>query len=88
MTEPYSSLPQPSAFRPVTSAAAEPAAGLALAMFERIGRDHALTLDELTRDAASDIGGASAAWDVLGSMWAAYERHWRRFCGSRLDPQF
>jgi len=57
-------------------------------MFERIGRDHALTLDELTRDAASDIGGASAAWDVLGSMWAAYERHWRRFCGSRLDPQF
>ncbi len=52
-----------------------------LDLFARIGRDHAIDRDEL--DALEP--DASAA---LPGMWAAYERHWRGFCGSRLDPQF
>jgi hypothetical protein len=49
-------------------------------VFERIGRDHALAPDALPdslRDAAA-----------MPRLWALYEKHWRRFCGARLDPQF
>lgn len=51
----------------------------ALGFFERIGRDHALRFEEL--GVADDEGAA-----VARPMWDLYERHWRRFCGTRLDP--
>jgi hypothetical protein len=57
------------------------APGLAvLDVFERIGRDHVLSADSLP-----DVMHDSAA---LPRLWALYERHWRRFCGAHLDPQF
>jgi hypothetical protein len=50
-------------------------------LFERIGRDHALVVD--------DLGGLDArARAEARLLWAAYDDHWRRLCGSRLDPQF
>jgi len=51
-----------------------------LEVFERIGRDHALASDALP-DALHDTA-------ALPRLWALYEKHWRRFCGARLDPQF
>lgn len=51
-----------------------------VAAFESIGRDQVMTIDKLP-DALHD----SAA---LPKLWALYERHWRRFCGAHLDPQF
>lgn len=57
------------------------AANAALDLLARIGADHALDSAEFTALEPD----ASAA---LPRMWAAYERHWRGFCGSRLDPQF
>jgi hypothetical protein len=47
-----------------------------VSLFERMGRDHALSTAELP------------AGPELSRMWSSYERHWRRFCGSRIDPQF
>lgn len=52
-----------------------------LALFARIGRDHAIAHEEL-----SPLDPAVSA--ALPRMWAAYEQHWRRFSGSQLDPQF
>lgn len=53
----------------------------ALDVFARIGRDHAIEPD--------DLGPLEADGRVaLPRMWAAYERHWRGFCGSQIDPQF
>ncbi len=52
-----------------------------LELFARIGRDHAIAQEEL---GALEPAVSSA----LPRMWAAYERHWRGFCGSQLDPQF
>jgi len=52
----------------------------ALDVFERIGRDYALSpgqLPEWAHDSAA-----------LPGLWALYEKHWRRFCGAHLDPQF
>lgn len=52
-----------------------------LDLVERIGADRALVpadLGPLTRNAAA----------ALPAFWAAYERHWRGFCGARLDPMF
>lgn len=52
-----------------------------LDLVERIGADRALVpedLGPLTADAAA----------ALPAFWAAYERHWRGFCGARLDPMF
>jgi hypothetical protein len=63
------------------TACAEPACQSALALFERIGHDHALALDGL-----GDLGREAGA--AARPFWAAYEEHWRRFCGARLDPQF
>jgi len=57
-----------------------PATPAVVEIFERIGRDHALTSNQLP-DSAHD----SAA---LPRLWAIYEKHWRRFCGAHLDPQF
>ena len=48
--------------------------------FERIGRDHALSSDSLP-----DVMHDSAA---LPRLWSLYEKHWRRFSGAHLDPQF
>lgn len=48
--------------------------------FERIGRDYALQSGQLP-----DSAHESAA---LPRLWALYEKHWRRFCGAHLDPQF
>lgn len=52
-----------------------------LDLVERIGADRALV--------PTDLGplprGAAAA---LPAFWAAYTRHWRGFCGARLDPMF
>jgi Protein of unknown function DUF115 len=53
----------------------------ALDLFARIGRDHAI--DQLELGPLEADGRAA-----LPRMWAAYERHWRGFCGSRIDPQF
>ena len=53
----------------------------ALDLLARIGRDHAIDQDEL-------VPLAAAGRAALPRMWAAYERHWRGFCGSRIDPQF
>lgn len=51
----------------------------ALTMFTRIGRDHALH--------AAELGPHDAeAAAIVEPMWTLYERHWRRFCGTRLDP--
>lgn len=52
-----------------------------LAMLARVGRDHDLRRDEFAPAAANDDDGALAA------LWTLYERHWRRFCGTQLDPQ-
>lgn len=52
----------------------------ALDVFARIGRDH-----ELRREALASA--EAVADDPLPAAWALYERHWRRFCGTRLDPQ-
>ncbi len=60
-------------------AAESPAA--AIDLVAAIGRDHALAPDELG-DVARDAGAATARW------WALYDDCWRRFCGTRLDPQF
>jgi hypothetical protein len=49
-------------------------------LFERMGRDHALSSDGLPfsmQDAAA-----------LPRLWSLYDKHWRRFCGAHLDPQF
>jgi hypothetical protein len=62
-----------------SAARVEPADLTALALFERIGRDHALSINEL-----GGLGREAGA----AALWAAYDEHWRRFCGSRLDPQF
>lgn len=51
----------------------------AFGLFERIGRDHALRVEEL--GPLDDEGAA-----IVQPMWDLYERHWRRFCGTRLDP--
>ena len=54
-------------------------AGAVVDLVARIGHDHALTAADLgPLDAA---GAAAAPW-----FWAAYEQHWRGFCGARLDP--
>jgi hypothetical protein len=56
----------------------------ALRLFDVVGSDRALTLDEVRAgDAAS-----SCDWSGLAQLWEAYETHWRRFTGARLDPQF
>ena len=53
----------------------------ALDLYARIGRDHAIV--------EADLGAlAPEASAALPAMWAAYQRHWRGFCGSQLDPQF
>ena len=52
-----------------------------LALVERIGRDDALhprELGSLSREARM----------AAPMLWAAYDEHWGRFCGARLDPQF
>src|SRR5262245_20294231 len=48
----------------------------ALSLIEEIGRDHALMKSEL------------ANMPELNGAWSSYETHWRRFCGTRIDPQF
>lgn len=50
-------------------------------LVERIGADRALVPDEL-----GALTPAAAA--ALPAFWAAYARHWRGFCGARLDPMF
>lgn len=61
-------------------ASAGAAAPAVLEVFERIGRDHALAADALP-DSLHDCA-------ALPRLWAIYDRHWRRFCGAHLDPQF
>lgn len=56
-------------------------ANAVLDLFANIGRDHAIDPGEL---GPLDYEAMAA----LPRMWAAYERHWRGYCGSRLDPQF
>lgn len=51
-----------------------------LDLFERIGRDVALT--------SSQLPESVHASPALPRLWALYEKHWRRFCGAHLDPQF
>ncbi len=58
----------------------QPTVPSVLDVFERIGRDYALTSAQLP-----DWAHESAA---LPRLWALYETHWRRFCGAHLDPQF
>lgn len=53
----------------------------AVAVIEELGRDHALT--------PGDVSGCARTYpDVLRAGWAVYDRHFQRFCGARLDPQF
>jgi len=61
-------------------ASAGVAAPAVLDVFERIGRDHALAANALP-DALHDCA-------ALPRLWAIYDKHWRRFCGAHLDPQF
>lgn len=52
-----------------------------LDLIARVGADQALVPEEL--------GPLSPdAEAALPAVWAAYERHWQRFCGTRLDPMF
>lgn len=51
----------------------------AIGLFERIGRDHVLRVEEL-----GQLDDEATA--IATPMWGLYERHWRRFCGTRLDP--
>lgn len=53
----------------------------AVAVVEELGRDRALTPAEL-----SSSNRKSA--DVTRAAWTVYDRHFGRFCGARLDPQF
>ena len=53
----------------------------ALDLVERIGFDAAIGPREL-----GVLGEHAAA--AAPRLWAAYDEHWRRFCGARLDPQF
>lgn len=50
-------------------------------LVEETGCDHALTPAELSRPVRTETA-------VVRAGWALYERHWARFCGARLDPQF
>lgn len=53
----------------------------AVAVVEELGRDGALTLDELNPSTRTHT-------DILQAAWAVYDRYFERFCGARLDPQF
>lgn len=48
---------------------------------EELGRDRALTPAEVSVAARQEAG-------PLRQAWQAYERHWARFCGAQVDPQF
>jgi len=65
----------------MTSFAAPRRDGAVIDLVERIGGDEALTAAEL-----GPLDAAAAA--ALPRFWAAYEQHWRGFCGARLDPMF
>lgn len=53
----------------------------AVAVVEELGRDRALTPTELRPSVCLRP-------DVVRAAWAVYDRHFGRFCGARLDPQF
>lgn len=53
----------------------------AVAVIEELGRDRALTPADL-----HPSNGLRP--DVVRAAWAVYDRHFGRFCGARLDPQF
>lgn len=53
----------------------------AVAVVEELGRDRALTHTELPPSMCLRP-------DVVRAAWAVYDRHFGRFCGARLDPQF
>ena len=46
-----------------------------------IGSDRALTPQEIGDGGDPDVPAVARAWRL-------YDEHWRRFCGTRLDPQF
>lgn len=52
-----------------------------LDLVARTGADHALV--------PAELGPLSPeAEAALPAVWAVYEQHWQRFCGTRLDPMF
>lgn len=67
--------------RAIADTRADETCATPLALVERIGRDGALHSREL-----GPLGPDANV--AAPGLWSAYDEHWRRFCGARLDPQF